>query len=112
MGFAELSLFILHAIGSVYLLFPAQRETIQKFWTLSYKNESTGLYMKGMDDWWLVGFWIVVFTLLRAACMDYVFVPYARHGGVKTRKGLVRFAEQAWLLCYYTVFWTLGMVRI
>lgn len=51
-----------------------------------------------------------MFTLLRDAAMRYVFMPFAQYGGVKTYKGLVRFAEQAWIMVYYTVFWVLGMV--
>ena len=42
--------------------------------------------------------------------MQYVFIPCAKYGGVKTYKGFVRFAEQAWLMVYYTAFWLLGMV--
>lgn len=42
--------------------------------------------------------------------MDYVLVPIARCMGLGKRKATIRFAEQAWLLIYYSVFWTLGMV--
>jgi acyl-CoA-dependent ceramide synthase len=58
----------------------------------------------------MVFFWIVVFTGLRAAVIDYILMPFARKGGVKTARDQTRFAEQAWLLVYYTVFWPLGMV--
>jgi hypothetical protein len=51
-----------------------------------------------------------MFTFLRATAMDYIFTPLARRGGISTKRGLIRFAEQAWLLVYYSVFWTLGMV--
>lgn len=59
----------------------------------------------------LVGFWIIVFTGLRAAVMDYVLIPFAQKGGIGKRKAQIRFAEQAWLFLYYTLFWSLGMVR-
>lgn len=42
--------------------------------------------------------------------MDYVLRPLARKGGVKNARDETRFAEQAWLMIYYSVFWTLGMV--
>jgi hypothetical protein len=58
----------------------------------------------------MVSYWIVVFTGLRAAVMDYVLMPFAKNGGVKTPRDQTRFAEQAWLLIYYSVFWTIGMV--
>jgi acyl-CoA-dependent ceramide synthase len=58
----------------------------------------------------MVSFWIVVFTGLRAAVMDYVLIPLAKRGGVKTERDQTRFTEQAWLLIYYSVFWPLGMV--
>lgn len=58
----------------------------------------------------MVSFWIVVFTGLRAAVMDYILMPLAKKGGVKTLRDITRFAEQAWLLVFYTVFWPLGMV--
>lgn len=58
----------------------------------------------------MVLFWTVVFTGLRASIMDYVLMPLAEKGGVKSERDRTRFAEQAWLLIYYSVFWTLGMV--
>lgn len=58
----------------------------------------------------MVLYWIVVFTGLRAAVIDYALLPLARKGGVKIEKDKIRFAEQAWLLIYYSVFSTLGMV--
>jgi acyl-CoA-dependent ceramide synthase len=58
----------------------------------------------------MVFYWIVVFTGLRAAVMDYILMPIAKKGGVKKERDQTRFAEQAWLLVYYSVFWTLGVV--
>jgi very-long-chain ceramide synthase len=43
--------------------------------------------------------------------MEYVLAPFAKRQGIKTRKDLTRFTEQAWLLVYYSVFWTMGVVR-
>ena len=44
--------------------------------------------------------------------MDYVLAPLARRGGIRTKKGLVRFQEQAWLVCYCVCSWSLGMYII
>lgn len=90
-------------------MFPTVRPTLSKFFKLSYFDKATGEYGKGMEDWYLVGFWVIVFTLLRASAIEYLFFPFARKNGIRTHKALVRFAEQAWLLLYYTFFWTLGM---
>jgi very-long-chain ceramide synthase len=91
-------------------MFPTIRPTLSKFFKLSYFDTTTGEYGKGLEDWYLVGFWVIVFTLLRASAIEYLFFPFARKNGIRTHKALVRFAEQAWLLLYYTFFWTLGMV--
>ncbi len=58
----------------------------------------------------MVFYWIVIFTGLRAAVMDYLLVPLARRAGIGRKKETVRFAEQAWIFTYYGVFWSLGMV--
>lgn len=42
--------------------------------------------------------------------MEYMLDPLARLGGIRSKKGLDRFKEQAWLIVYYTVSWSLGMV--
>lgn len=52
-----------------------------------------------------------MFTGLRAAVMDFLLTPFAKKAGAITERDQTRFAEQAWLMIYYSVFWTLGMVR-
>ena len=91
--------------------FPRARRHTRKFFELSYLNSESGEYQAGWNDAWMVCFWIVVFTGLRASVMDYILTPLAKRGGVKSQRDLKRFAEQAWLLLYYSVFWPLGMVR-
>jgi acyl-CoA-dependent ceramide synthase len=78
---------------------------------MSYFDSTNGMYSRGWDDMYLVFFWIVVFTGMRAAVMDYVIKPFARWGGISSTKARTRFAEQGWMLLYYIVFWSLGMVR-
>ena len=89
---------------------PRARRHTRKFFELSYRNDETGNYAQGPNDVAMVVYWIVVFTGLRAAVMDYCLVPFAKWGGVKGKKDTMRFAEQAWLLLYYALFWSLGMV--
>lgn len=63
-----------------------------------------------MDDAYIILSCVVLFTGLRAAAMEYVLAPLAKLQGITNRKNLTRFSEQAWLLCYYIVFWPLGVV--
>ena len=102
---------LLMLLTLTHMCFPRARRHTRKFFELSYYNPESGEYRAGWNDAWLVSYWIVVFTGLRASVMDYILMPLATKGGVKTKRDQTRFAEQAWLLIYYSVFWTLGMVR-
>src|SRR4051812_9055143 len=97
-------------LALTHMCFPRARRHTRKFFDLSYYNPDSGEYCSGWNDAWMVTYWIVLFTGLRAATVDYALIPLAKNGGVKTGRDQVRFAEQAWLLIYYAVFWTLGMV--
>lgn len=94
-----------------HICFPKARRHTRKFVELSYYNPESGNYYSGWNDAWMVLNWIVVFTGLRASVMDYILEPMAKRGGVRTQRDQTRFAEQAWLLIYYSVFWSIGMVR-
>jgi len=93
-----------------HICFPRARRRTRTFFELSYRDATTGKYTQGPDDLCFVLFWIVVFTGLRVAIMDYICVPLAEFAGITKQRTKVRFAEQAWLLFYYSIFWTLGMV--
>ncbi|KAL4943877.1 TLC domain-containing protein [Aspergillus oleicola] len=86
----------------------ARSYTTRLFW-VSHYNPQTGEYAIGNHDFYFLAFCIVLFTGLRASVMEYVLAPMAKRWGVRKRKDVTRFSEQAWLLCYYSVFWTLGM---
>ncbi|RDL40824.1 Uncharacterized protein BP5553_00803 [Venustampulla echinocandica] len=103
----SLNLFLLLTL--THLSFPRARRHTRKFFELSYFNSESGEYCAGWNDAWMVLFWIVVFTGLRAAVMDYILMPFAKKGGVKTQRDQTRFAEQAWLIVYYCCFFPLGM---
>ncbi|KAL2350100.1 TLC domain-containing protein [Cryomyces antarcticus] len=104
-----LSVNLLLLLTLTHVSFPRARWRTRKFFELSYYDASSGLYVQGWDDFCLVSLWIVVFTGLRAAVMDYVLIPFARWGGIEKKKARIRFAEQAWLFLYYVMFWSLGM---
>jgi len=104
-----LSVNLLMLLALTHICFPRARRHTRKFVELSYYNPGSGEYRAGWNDSWMVSFWIVVFTGLRAAVMDYALMPLAKRGRVKTERDQTRFAEQAWLLIYYSVFWSLGM---
>ncbi|KAK3337785.1 TLC domain-containing protein, partial [Cercophora scortea] len=88
---------------------PKARAHTAKYFTLSYYSPTNGKYGLGFDDAHLILFCVVLFTGLRAATMEYVLAPFAKHWGMAKRKDITRFSEQAWLLIYYTVFWSLGL---
>jgi acyl-CoA-dependent ceramide synthase len=97
-------------LALTHMCFPRARRHTRKFFELSYYNQESGEYKAGWNDAFMVSYWIVIFTGLRAAVIDYILIPLANAGGVKTTRDRTRFAEQAWLLLYYMVFWPLGMV--
>ncbi|KJR86123.1 Acyl-CoA-dependent ceramide synthase [Sporothrix schenckii 1099-18] len=92
-----------------HTLFPRARVHTTKFFTLSYFNPATGNYNLGSDDVPLILFLVVFFTGLRSSTMDYVLAPFARSQGLYRKKPITRFAEQAWLVIVYTVFFPLGV---
>lgn len=101
---------LLSLLVLTHLCFPRSRRQTRKFFGLSYYNASSGQYTLGWDDIFLVFYWIVIFTGLRAAAMDYLLAPLAQRAGIGKKKEMVRFAEQAWIFIYYGGCWSLGMV--
>ncbi|KAL8774439.1 MAG: hypothetical protein Q9209_000812 [Squamulea sp. 1 TL-2023] len=100
---------LLALLVMTHLCFPRARHYTRKFWRLAYYNPTTEKYALGWDDSFLVAFWLVVFTGLRAVVMDCVLIPLAHLLGLKHEKDTIRFAEQAWVVIYDTTFWSLGM---
>ncbi|KAL7948501.1 longevity assurance proteins LAG1/LAC1 [Trichoderma barbatum] len=104
-----LSLNLLALLFLAHGCIPKARIHTTKFFHLSYLNERTGKYAAGFDDAYLIAFFIVLFTGLRAGTMEYILAPFGRLNGITKRKDLTRFSEQAWLLIYYAVFWPTGV---
>lgn len=97
-------------LALTHICFPALRPKTTPFFSFSYRNDETGLYYPGPDDFKIVASWVVIFTGLRATVMDNALLPLAHHFGIHKRKAALRFAEQAWAFTYYLVFWSIGMV--
>lgn len=104
-----LSLNLLILLVLTHTCFPRARRHTSKFIYLSHYNEETGEFRAGWNDAWMVAFWILIFTFLRAVILEYVLTPLGQLGGISGKKSLTRFAEQGWLLLYYSVFWPVGM---
>lgn len=102
-----LPLYIIGALLATHLFLPFQHIT-SKFFSLSHRVGHSGLYVKGKDDIFFVFFWVLAFTFIRAFMMDYIFVPFAIHSGISSKKGLTRFAEQAWSWSYCVALCSLG----
>ncbi len=93
-----------------HVSWPQARPYTSQIFTLSYHEPGTGRYSVGHADFYLIGFFVVLLTGLRAGSMQHVFAPLARRWGISKKKDVTRFTEQAWILMYYSVFWPLGMV--
>ncbi|KAM0700517.1 hypothetical protein Q7P35_012238 [Cladosporium inversicolor] len=104
----SLNLLLLGAL--TYLLFPTLRERVGAFFTLQYQTATPGEYLIGPRDIYFVAGYVVFFTAMRAACLDYVLLPFAGMLGIKQKKTKVRFAEQAYLLLYYIAYWSWGLM--
>jgi len=100
---------ILGLLFCSHIFFPQARHHTQKFFRISYFNPATGKFALGWDDIFFVLYWIVVFTGLRCAVMEYVLAPFAAACGINKKKAKIRFAEQAWILLYPTMCWSTGM---
>ncbi|KAI2637849.1 longevity assurance proteins LAG1/LAC1 [Hypomontagnella submonticulosa] len=104
-----LSFNLIALIFLAHLCLPKARPYTSKYFTLSYYNPASGKYAIGSNDYHFISFCIILFTGLRAGLMEHALAPLARQWGISKRKEITRFSEQAWMLLYYCVFWTIGM---
>jgi acyl-CoA-dependent ceramide synthase len=105
-----LSLNLIILLTLTHICFPRARRRTRTFYELSYYDPTTKKYLQGTDDFYFVAFCVVIFTGLRASIMQYALLPLAHKAGIRKPKTKVRFTEQAWLLLYVSVIWSLGMV--
>ncbi|KAJ1916958.1 Sphingosine N-acyltransferase lag1 [Mycoemilia scoparia] len=66
-------------------------------------------YVRGTDDVYFIGYWIVKLIFLRNIFLDYVFPIFASWGNIRSSRKSLRFCEVGWMCLYYTVMWTIGM---
>jgi acyl-CoA-dependent ceramide synthase len=90
-----------------YYLFPELRDKTGGFFMLSYPLDD--LYEIGLQDVKLISGFVVFFTAARAASLDYILKPLAGNLGIVKSKTQVRFAEQSYMIIYYTLFWSWGL---
>ncbi|KAH6643413.1 TLC domain-containing protein [Truncatella angustata] len=105
---AGFSLNLLALLFLTHMFMSKARPYTTRFFTLSHYDHESGLYANGTGDTYFVAFCVVLFTGLRAGCMEHVLAPFAKLMGIGKKKDITRFAEQAWLLVYYCAFWPLG----
>ncbi|KAK4502368.1 hypothetical protein PRZ48_005793 [Zasmidium cellare] len=104
-----LSLNFILLLAMSHVMFPSLRSMTSACFTLSYPTDVPGQYGQGPRDMYLVGSCIIYFMAFRAFMLDYVLMPIASYCGIGRRKGRVRFAEQAYMLIYYTIYWLWGL---
>ena len=85
-----ISLNLILLVTLTYLLFPSLRERVGAFFTLQYPTSKLGEFSVGPRDVYLVVGYVVLFTGLRAACMDYLLLPLAGFLGIRSKKLRVR----------------------
>ncbi|PYH46374.1 TLC domain-containing protein [Aspergillus saccharolyticus JOP 1030-1] len=105
----EISFNLIVLIILIHLFVPRARQHTSKFFAPSQYNPTTEQYAIGDGDLYFLSVYVVLFTGFRAGVMKHVLAPLATRWGISKQKDITRFSEQAWLLCYYSVFWTLGL---
>jgi acyl-CoA-dependent ceramide synthase len=85
-----ISLNLILLVTLTYLLFPSLRQRVGSFFTLQYPTGKMGEFSIGPRDVYLVAGYVVLFTGLRAAFMDYLLLPLAGLMGIRSKKLRVR----------------------
>ena len=71
---------------------------------------SPNKFDKGVGDYYFVFFWAIMFTFLRASFIKYGYLPIANYLNIGEASKRQRVAEQFYILAYYVVFGSAGMV--
>lgn len=97
-------------MGSWKLLFSTWFCQLRPFYQLSYaSDEFLDFYALGPLDLLTVSGFIIAFTGLRAFMLSHVLGKIAKLCGIAKRRAQTRFAEQSYLLLYYSLYWTWGL---
>ncbi|KAF9957357.1 sphingosine N-acyltransferase lag1 [Mortierella alpina] len=87
------------------LSYPVQDEL-----TREGENWWQARFVQGRADLAFVSFWIIAFTYLRAMIMKSFFKPLGKRLGVRGSSKLERFEEQGYIIVYYVLSWSAGMI--
>lgn len=83
--------------------------TLRSWICPSYLNPLTAQYGKGVNDFYFVGFYALVFTFLREFVMCLVLRPAALYFGIAKEDKIKRFMEQAYSMIYYGLAGPFGL---
>ncbi|WPH03228.1 Hypothetical protein R9X50_00610500 [Acrodontium crateriforme] len=105
-----LSMNLMLLVSLSYALIPRMRDRTSAFFQLSYASPTLqGQYGQGPRDLYLVASFIILFTAVRAFSLGYALMPLAGYCGIAKKKMRVRFAEQAYMMVYYAIYWCWGL---
>ena len=108
--FPVVSWSLILSVATIHSLAPPIRSYTRLLYELPYA-QGNGQYVQGSEDAMFVLGWLVLMTAIRAAIIEGVYEVVTRLR-VMSRKASMRFAEQGFLLIYYSISFPMGMVRI
>lgn len=103
---------ILTSFSIFFLLNPENRfkKIVSKFILLSYKNNDSKQYGKGLYDFCFVLFYSLVFILIREFFMSLVLELIVKKINFKKKNKNKRFKEQLYQLIYYCISGSFGLM--
>ena len=69
-------------------------------------------YGKGWDDYYFLGFHVVVMAFIRQASVEWLLRPFAPKLGIKSSVKVDRFTEQGYSIMYWGTMSAIGIVRL
>lgn len=93
---------------------PSTKHITEKFLHLQYESgkDENGqpLYDIGLNDIYIVIYWVVMFTFLRSFLMKWLWGPFGGYVLKMGQKSKIRFAEQSWSFYCCTISFVCGML--
>ncbi|KAI7945288.1 hypothetical protein MJO29_011676 [Puccinia striiformis f. sp. tritici] len=72
------------------------------------EGETSNRYGKGTNDFYFLGFYIIVFSFIRQTVTEFILRPYSRYLGLRGTKQ-DRFVDQGYAVFYWGSFTLIGM---
>lgn len=91
-------------------MFPFAKPYTGNFLFIQNVDATTGLAGIGLNDTFIVVYWIVVLTFIRSVFASYILRALAIQCGLTTAKNINRFVEQGWSIVYYSASFIIGML--